>query len=237
MSLEQLLEELLTSQWSEENPTAPLNEYAKADVLAGVTSRYERTDDVTVKGNAYDICAYVLREEAGPWIRAIANEPILNLHALSFFRALANCLGDEGFDIAVKKLDAEFPHQVAMTAHALLAFDSKHRLFDWVEAYVKDRNPPITKAWGQLVALAGMDWQRIDDWLAKGPLLGLIALDAMHCCHDHDVGEGGWLYTYEPVLGDPADFDTMSNRLKSFADAHPTPRITRTVDTLLALMR
>lgn len=235
--LDELLHELLTSEWLEENPTAPLEDFAPSDVLAGVKRYYQQTDNVTVKGNAFDICAYVVREEAAPWIREISEEPIPNLIALSFCRALASCLGEEAFDIAVRKIEREFPNQVALTAHALLAFESKYRILDWIETYVQARQPAITKEWGQLAAVAGINWPRIDDWLSRDSLLGLIALDAIHCCLDHDAGEGGWLYTYEPTLGKAADSQAMAQRLRSYAEAHCSPRVTRTVDTLLDHLR
>ena len=236
MSLEQALDELLTSAWIEENPTEPLKQYARADVLAELQRRYEMSDDITLQGNAFDICAYVIGKEAGPWIRQVAEEPVSNLIALSFFRALANCIGEEAFELATGKLNREFPNQVALTAHALLAFESKQRILEWMESYVRERNPPIVKDWGQLAAIAGVSWARITEWLDQGGLLGLIALDAMHCCFDHDVG-GAWLQRMEPVLLEPADSELMAERLKTYADANPTPRVTRTVKLLLGYLQ
>lgn len=233
MLLEQTLDQILNHDWLDDDPTEPLREFPPKKLLASLRRRFAGNEDITVQGNIFDVCAYVIGSEAGPWIREVAQGPISNLIVLPFFRALARCIGDDAFQIATAKLENEYKHQLAMTAHALLAFDSKSRILDWIEMQTCSSSVPITRDWGQLAAIAGITWQRIATWLERGNQLGLVALDALNCCWDYDAGEGGWLYIYEPTLLGPVEHETMRTRLEAYSEQYPYPRVEHTVKRIL----
>ena len=233
MPLTQILDDVLNRQWIDDDSMGSLRQCPRNELLTTIQRRFADTDSVTVQGNIFDICANVLGTEAGPWIRELSAGPISNMIALPFFRALAKCLGDEGFEIATAKLANEYENQLPLTAHALLEFDSKSQILDWIEQRLHSPNQPTKPDWGQLAAITGITWERIARWLDRGKPLSLVALDALNFCWNYDAGIGAWLHNHEPKLLTPADPDTMRARLQQYAEDDPSPRVDRTVKMIV----
>ena len=233
MSLEQTLDEVLRREWIDQDSISALRQFPPDVLLLALRQRFAETDSLLVQGNILDVCADVLGETAGPWIREVADGPISNMITRPFCRALAHCVGDDGFAIATAKLANESAHQLPLTAHALLEFDEKLQILDWIEERLHAPNQAARADWGQLAAIAGIKWQRVAVWLDRGKPLSLVALDALNFCWDYGAGIGGWLNTYKPKLLAPADDETMRARLLKYAEDNPTPRVTRRVTEIM----
>ncbi|MEK6702929.1 MAG: hypothetical protein AABZ53_11740 [Planctomycetota bacterium] len=51
------------------------------------------------------------------------------------------------------------------------------RFFAWLESNLSE---PITSTWGWSAAVAGVEWPQLQEWLARGRPLSLVAIDALH---------------------------------------------------------
>jgi hypothetical protein len=228
MTLDQTLDRVLPREYLKEADFARLRGFPRDQLLAQLERRFEEAQSNFVRWNIFDVCAD-LGPEAAPLVRKIIQQPITNEDRAC--RALAKCLGDEGFDLFAPRLANAHPRERVRCASALLEFDCKERILDWIEATLSAQDP-ITPDWGPLAALAGITWERVTRWLDRGKPLGLVALDAMNACRDDDSSAVIRLRDGRPKLRQPVDLATMRARLRWYAAADASPRTQRLVSEI-----
>lgn len=227
--LPQLLDAALVRDIVGADVVRALERFPAGDLLTELRWRFLKAESSVVASQVLEICADVLGPSASLWIREIAESDVPTILIHSFCRALAKCIGDTAFDIAAERLAHVDQSELPLMAHALLQFDAKSRILDWIELQLSSPSQTVKQYWGQLAALAGISWKRAAEWIDRGKPLSLVALDALNCCWNYDGVVGGWLTKYRPKLLDPGDIEEMRERLRRHAQAQPWPRVEQAV--------
>ena len=112
----------------------------------------------------------------------------------------------------------------------LVAFTGRPEAIDWLEAMVA---PPVTQGWGEGAALLGTPWPRIADWLATRGPLRLMALDALAAYRAPVPNMSPLAQIAAATLPEAPTLEELRVKLNQVLEADPTPRVRRTVETIL----
>jgi len=113
----------------------------------------------------------------------------------------------------------------------LVAYTGCPGAIDWLEATVAS---PVTTHWGEGAALLGTPWPRIQNWLAAGEALRLMALDTLVAYRAPAPNMAPLAQIAAPVMPDAPTHGELGQALATALNEQPTPRVRKTVETILA---
>lgn len=142
-------------------------------VLVTLTQRFELALNTGIRSVILEVAAHTLGSLAENLVRQAWK---LDLELPALAQASAACLPrNEAFQLVVDALANLAARERRDQMYALAYFRSSQTL-DWIESNVFS---PVTEVWGRLAATSGLDWARVEQWLATGRPLSLVALDAL----------------------------------------------------------
>jgi hypothetical protein len=255
---ETLLDYAFSRWYLKEDIIQPIRSQKKSILVESLRQRVSASSDPNIEARAYEICA-VLGKSAASWVRqrcqACSPETPSTLfdaiteclpisEAASWIRqswkayhpetlsvlieATAKCLRiSEGFPLAVEALEKVSGKDLPEIAWALSYFHSA-RTLDWIEEHV---SRPCMDWWGRLAADSCLSWTRVCDWLGRGRLLSLVALDALNACWHYDTP---LLKRNRPKLLQAKSKTDMTRVLEQYALTDPVPRVQRAVQAAVS---
>lgn len=149
---------------------------------------------------------------------------------------LADTLSRKGraatFDALTAVLEGQAPAPRARNC-TLVALTGDPRVLDWLERNI---GSPVTRAWGEAAALAGIRWPQVKRWLERGAAHRLAALDALLGYRAPAPNMSPICRKAAPVLQQPPGADEIRAELQKAAREQPTPRVTGTVAAIEGCM-
>lgn len=223
---ERLIDYAMASFLLREDVIQELKNHGKNAILQSLIRRVETSHNTEIECRAYEICATVLQEMAGAWIRERWNQRAnVAFHSLAL--AVANCLPhDEGLSLILHELERAQPQDRPYACIALARFRSPKAL-EWIETFI---DYPVTDDWGRLAAVSRFSWSTIVTWLKRGRPLSLVAIDALYFCVKRDTKI---LKDCEPKLSDHDTVENMTTALNQYAETDPVPRVERRIGVIL----
>jgi hypothetical protein len=206
-----------------------LRAHAGEALLASLDRRVRLRENETAEEVAYAVVGPVLGRAAEPCVRRRWDEAGREyLYRLA--EASAQCLPpDDGFERVERALEQYQGKDLSDRLLAMAPFRSP-RAPDWIERRVAD---PITGRWGDLAAVSGIDWPRVEAWLDRGRPLSLVALDALAACDSPRQSQSMLLRQAAPKLLNPPPRDVAVTRLRQYAEGDKSPRVSSSVQYVI----
>lgn len=218
--LEKLIDWTIVKWWIDEQAISELKNFDKADILISLQKRLKR--DRTISSRIYEITAEVLGEYAEEWV---LNEwDAKQEDIVQYADCLAKCTKN-GFDLYITELNKCTTFKdLNKKVIGLISFQSNKSLL-WMEAN-SDRIETITDYWSWVAAASQFDWDTCKNWLQKGRILSLIALDTLiNCSIDKDtMNFHYWLGNNPQKLHHPDSIDIMSKVVNDYVKIDNVPR-------------
>lgn len=228
-SLPRLIDFCVT-RWSlDEAVFSAMRAYPPRDVLDAIIRRAEQRNRHVLE-TILTLAANVLGSVGADWVRAQRDRAWAEGLAFSWCEAAAKCLGGEGLDMAIERLDGLSGAQRREAKNGLLWFRSR-KVLDWIETHVPGSN--VTDDWGRLAALSALDLSRVRRWIAAGRPLSLVALDALAAFIPR-AGQAPVMRQLEPALEGVSDRAEIIALLDAARAADATPRTTGVADFIAA---
>lgn len=179
---------------------------------------------------ALEVCANVLGVQASIWVNEQYDRSVEEGLLFSWAEAAAICLPPtEGLEKTINALANYKGRQLNEGIGALSWFRSS-RVLDWIELNAPSAN--VTGQWGQLAALSNLTWDRVEEWLAQGRSLSLVALDALDQ-YTHLPRHAPLVRKLRPELTGVGHRETVLKALKSQKLDDPTPRCVKQCNFLI----
>jgi hypothetical protein len=223
--LSRLIDFALTRWWLRSDVCKALALHDPDALFREVKDRFASTKNEWRQHRILEIAGKILKRRAEAWIR----DHVLNVSPearIDMLWAAAECLPPtEGRHLAQEAL-AALPRD-SLTRHCLVLsqFPGEATL-EWIEEHISD---PLTREWGDLAALAGVDWNRLKSWLSSGRPRSLVALNALAACAGPRSGESPLLRERVPRVLRPAPIAEIEAVLLEVVSRDPSIRVKRAV--------
>lgn len=222
--------------------SAALKKLPQDVLLKTLSKNIEKTDNPDFFETILSICAELFGTSGADLVRNVwaekRDDSILSRYP-GAFRGLAYatsvCLpSTEAYD-RLKSALAKMDESERSVNKGVLAWLEPPFTLEWIEEHA---DGPMDISWGTLASISGFDWPLAKRWLAKGPPLSLIALDALGLCLQRIFSPGS-AFQYE--IDNPPeaidleamnlpDTDAFLTELDEHAARNATPRVQRSVD-------
>jgi hypothetical protein len=104
----------------------------------------------------------------------------------------------------------------------VLSWFRSRGVLDWIEINAPLEN--VTASWGQLASLSDLHWTRVQEWLARGRPVSLIALDAL-ANYIRRQGQAPVVHLINPTLKGCPDRSMIEQALRAYATEDVAPRV------------
>lgn len=229
MSPERLLDYCITRWRLKEADFEALRAQSAKNLFAALKERAIRSN-AQVYAVMLTICANVLGSRASAWVEEQYKRSIEDDLLFDWAEAAANCLPQQtGLEKTIEAL-AKYQRRELEERLSALSWFRSTSVLDWIEQNVPTAN--VAGCWGQLAALSNLNWERVEQWLAKDRPLSLVALDALDQFM-HLPRHAPLVRELRPVLKGFPDRDTALRSLELQKLKDPAPRSVKNCENLI----
>lgn len=221
-SLERLLDFCVTRWHLRQEEFSAFSPFVTAEVLAAIEQRAD-AGNRQVWETMVRLGANVVGSPAAPWVSAQFNRAWRDGSIFIWAEAAAKCLpAPEGLHKTIDALQVVHGRDLEKQMSALSWFRAP-AVLDWIETRIPGEN--VAGSWGRLASLSSLHWSRVQDWLARGRPLSLVALDALASFIPRQ-GQARMLTALNPRLLGCGDRATIEQAVRLYGAEDSAPRVT-----------